>query len=90
MDEGGELAKSTEFCATLADLGVVVHSTGGDNKTSNGLVERFHQTLHGMNRTTLSTLQAILPQDLPIGITIESFWDLSLLYMVHIKRILFN
>ena len=34
MDEGGELCKSTEFCKELTEMGINVHSTGGDNKTS--------------------------------------------------------
>ena len=90
MDEGGELCKSTEFCKTLTNMGVIIHSTGGDNKTSNGLVERFHQTLHSMNRSSLSTLKALLPAQLPKGINVLHFWDLCLSYMVQIKRILIN
>ena len=90
MDEGGELAKSTEFCKGLSDMGIIIHSIGGDNKTSNGLVERFHRTLHQMNRTCLSTLDALITKPLPQGITIESFWDLTLPYMVQIKRVLYS
>ena len=90
MDEGGELCKSTEFCKELTDMGIIVHSTGGDNKTSNGLVERFHQTIHAMNRTALDTMRGLLPSPLPPGITIQQFWDLSLGYMVQVKRILIN
>ena len=90
MDEGGELAKSTEFCKCLAELNLILHPTGGDNKTSNGLVERFHQTIHQMNRSTLATLKSFLPTKLPDGITIQSFWDLCLGYMVQVKRVLIN
>ena len=90
MDEGGDLAKSTEFCKELSDMGLIIHSTGGDNKTSNGIVERFHQTLHQMNRSSLSTLKVMLPEKLPLGIQIESFWDVCLVYMVQIKRVLFS
>ena len=90
MDEGGELCKSSEFCNSLVDLNVIVHSTGGDNKTSNGLVERFHRTLHHMNRATLATMKSFLPSPLPQAITLQSFWDLCLCYVVQLKRILVN
>ena len=90
MDEGGELCKSTEFCKALMEMNLIVHSTGGDNKTSNGLVERFHQTLHSMNRSSLDTLKSILPSPFPKGISIQNFWDLCLGYMVQIKRIVIN
>ena len=73
MDEGGELCKSTEFCKELTDMGIIVHSTDEDNKTSNGLVERFHQTIHAMNRTALDTMRGLLPSPLPTGITIQQF-----------------
>ena len=87
IDEGGELCKFTEFCKAMTEMNLIVHSTGGDNKTSNGLVERFHQTLHSMNRSSLDTLRSILPSSLPKGISIQSFWDLCLGYMVQLKRI---
>ena len=90
MDEGGELCKSTEFCKALRNMGVIAHSTGGDNKTSNGLMERFHQTLHAMNRSSLSTLRDLLPATLPKGINVQHFWDLSLGNMVQIKSIVIN
>ena len=90
MDEGGELCKSTEFCKALTNMKLIIHSTGGDNKTSNGLVERFHQTIHSMNRSSLDTLKSLLPSSLPQGISIQSFWDLCLGYMVQIKRIVIN
>jgi hypothetical protein len=69
MDEGGELCKSTEFCKALIDMNLIIQSTGGDNKTSNGRVEVFHRTLHQMNRSTLATLETLLPAPLPKGIT---------------------
>ena len=90
MDEGGDLCMSTEFCEALPNMGLIVHSTGSDNKTSNGLVERFHQTLHTMNRGSLDTLRGILPSPLPKGINVQHFWDLCLGYMVQIKRIVIN
>ena len=90
MDEGGDLCKSTEFCKALTNMGMIVNSTGGDNKTSNGLVERFHQTIHAMNRGSLDTLRSLLPSPLPKGINVQHFWDLCLGYMVQIKRILIN
>ena len=73
MDEGGELCKSTEFCKALTNMGMLVNSTGGDNKTSNGLVERFHQTIHAMNRGSLDTLKSLLPSPLPKGINVQHF-----------------
>ena len=90
MDEGGELCKSTEFCKAMTEMNLIVNSTGGDNKTSNGLVERFHQSIHSMNRSSLDTLRSILPPSLPKGICVQSFWDLCLAYMVQIKRIVIN
>ena len=82
MDEGGDLCKWTEFCKESTELGLIVNSTGGDNKTSNGFVERFHQTIHAMNRSTLATLRGLLPSPLPQGINVQHFWDLCLGYMV--------
>lgn len=90
MDEGGDLAKSTDFCQALSDMGLIINSSGGNNKTGNGLVERLHQTLHQMTRSTLATFSQLLPSVLPLGIRIESFWDLCLGYMVQIKRILYS
>ena len=90
MDEGEKLCKSTEFCKAVTEMNLIVHSTGGDNKTSNGLVERFNQTLHSMNRSSLDTLKSMLPPFLPKGISIQSFWDLCLGYMDQIKRIVIN
>jgi hypothetical protein len=90
MDEGGELCKSTEFCKALIEMNLIIQSTGGDNKTSNGRVEVFHRTLHQMNRSTLATLESLLPATLPKGITLQSFWDLSLGYVVQLKRILYH
>ena len=90
MDEGGELCKSTEFCQALINMNLIIQSTGGDNKTSNGRVEVFHRTLHQMNRSTLATMESFLPDPLPKGITLQSFWDLSLGYVVQLKRILYH
>ena len=73
MDEGDELCKSTEFCKTLIESGLKVNSIGGNNKTNNGLVERFHQTILAMNRSTLDTLQQLLRSPLPQGICIQHF-----------------
>jgi hypothetical protein len=50
----------------------------------------FHRTLHQMNRSTLATLGPLLPATLPKGITVQSFWDLCLGYVVQLKRILFH
>ena len=90
MDEGGELCKSTEFCKAMTKMKLIIHLTGGDNKTSNGLVERFHQSIHAMNRSLLDTLQSLVPSPLPKGVCIQNFWDLCLGYMVQIKRIIIN
>ena len=67
MDEGGDLCKSTEFCKVMTELGLIINSTGGDHRTSNGLVERFYQTLHAMNRSSLATLRGRLPSPLHKG-----------------------
>jgi hypothetical protein len=90
MDEGGELCKSTEFCKALTKMNLIIQSTGGVNKTSIDRVEVFHSTLHHMNRSTLATMRLFLPDPLPKDINLQSFWDLSLGYVVQLKRILFH
>ena len=86
VDEGGELAKSTEMCRAIHKLNLVLRTTGGDNSESNGMAERPHRTYHNMNRSTLATFGSILKHPLPPHLTIEKFWCLALQHNCWIKR----
>jgi hypothetical protein len=52
-DQGGELAKSADFCNLVARHGYVVESTGPDASSQNGRGERPHRTLANMVRCML-------------------------------------
>jgi hypothetical protein len=52
-DQGGELAKSADFCNLIAKHGYVVESTGPDASSQNGRGERPHRTLANMVRCML-------------------------------------
>ena len=74
VDEGGELAKSTEFNQYMIDtLHMKVQSTGGDNSTANGMVESPHRPQKRMTRSALVT--AGLP---------DSFWCFAHQYMIFV------
>ena len=53
FDEGGELARSTEVCALLVDLNIVMESTGRYSSDLLGKDERQHRTIGEMVRTML-------------------------------------
>ncbi len=76
VDEGGELARSTEFMKMCHhQLKLNVQTTGTYDSTSNGKVESPHKTLKRMSRTML--VSAGLP---------DSFWCFALQYAVFIHN----
>ncbi len=74
-DQGGELAASHAFQDLVAEFGYSVETTGADNSSQNGLVERPHRTLANMVRATLSDT------GLP-----DKFWSDALVHAVFIKN----
>ena len=74
-DQGGELARSTAFCQTVAQCGYQVEITGTDNSSQNGKVERPHQTLAAMMRSSLSNASLH-----------KKYWSDALLHSVYIKN----
>ncbi len=76
VDEGGELAQSTELMKMCHDsLAMVVQTTGGHNLTMNGKVEVTHKTLKQM------TWAMLVSVGLP-----DSFWCFALQYAVFIHN----
>ena len=53
VDEGGELARSTEFCKTLLNNAFHLQTTGGHHYLLNGKIERPHQTIQKMFNAAL-------------------------------------
>ena len=75
FDEGGELARSTEVCALLAELNIVMESTGGYSSDLLGKDERQHRTIGEMVRSMLY-----------ISNMTPDFWCYAIMYSVYIKR----
>lgn len=69
VDEDSGLAKSSDFCRLLADLQVILETTGGYNSTNNGKVERPHRTKANHIRSDL----------IGAGLT-DRLWDRSATY----------
>jgi hypothetical protein len=91
-DEDGALAGSTQFCKLLHDeFHLIFETNDGYASTTNGKVERVHQTYNNMTRTSIYTMQAILPANyLPSDLPLTQFWCLALTYVAFIKRRLIN
>jgi len=53
VDEGGELAKSAEFCRTVVGLNLILETTGGYASNLNGKIETMHGTSKDMTRALL-------------------------------------
>ena len=53
VDEGGELAHSTEFCSSVLDHTLNLETTGGYCSVLNGKIERPHQTIAKMFNAAL-------------------------------------
>jgi hypothetical protein len=53
VDEGGELAKSSDFCRTVTGLNLILETTGGYASNLNGKNETMHGTSKDMTRALL-------------------------------------
>ena len=74
-DQGGELARSSEFQEAVTEAGYSVEITGSDNSSQNGIAERPHQTLANMVRTGIENS----------GLHVK-YWSDALLHAVFIKN----
>ena len=74
-DQGGELARSAAFKATIQQAEYNIEITGADNSSQNGVAERPHQTLADMVRAGLEN------SGLP-----PKFWSDAILHAVYIKN----
>ena len=74
-DQGGELARSSEFQQTVTEAGYSIEITGSDNSSQNGIAERPHQTLANMVRTGIENA----------GLHVK-YWSDALLHAVFIKN----
>jgi hypothetical protein len=75
-DQGGELARSTEFrTRMLKDFNYKVEPTGADSPSQNGGVERFNQTIGATTRALLygSSLPA-------------TFWSFAIVHAVYLTN----
>jgi hypothetical protein len=75
-DQGGELARSKDFCTRmLQDYNYKVEPTGADSPSQNGGVERFNQTIGSTTRGLLygSSLPA-------------TFWSYAVVHSVYIQN----
>ena len=73
--QGGELARSTIFCKTVAQCGYQVEITGTDNSSQNSKMERPHQTLAAMMQSCLENA----------GLH-KKYWSDALLHSVFVKK----
>jgi hypothetical protein len=90
VDEGGELANSSEFCQMLVNEGLVMSTTGGGNSANNGKVERPNQTKANMIRSMLATMKSMFGSTLPKGTTIQQFWCFAYQHANFILRRTYN
>jgi hypothetical protein len=90
VDEGGELANSSEFCQMLMDEGLVMSTTGGGNSINNGKVERPNQTKANMIRSMLSTMTTMFGHTLPKNMSIQKFWCFAYQHSNFILRRTYN
>ena len=74
-DQGGELARSAQFCDIVEKCGYQVEITGADNSSQNGKVERPHQTLANMMRSSLDNASLH-----------SKYWSDALLHCVYVKN----
>ena len=74
-DQGGELAKSHAIQEVIAKAGYALETTGADNSSQNGKVERPHQTLANMMRSALTDS----------GLS-NRFWSDAIIHSVFIKN----
>jgi hypothetical protein len=90
VDEGGELANSSEFCQMLINEGLVMSTTGGGNSTNNGKVERPNQTKANMIWSMLATMKLLFGHTLPEHITIQMFWCFAYQHANFVLRRTYN
>ena len=90
VDEGGELANSSSFTEFVFKSDCILESTGAGNSTNNGKVERQNRTKADMIRSSLSTLNVMINDDLPDDLNVESFWCLAYTHANFIKRRLYH
>ena len=74
-DQGGELARSKEFRKVVEAASYSIETTGADNSSQNGIVERPHQTLANMMRTCL--------EDANLG---PEYWSDAILHCLFVKN----
>ena len=74
-DQGGELARSSEFQQAITEAGYSIEITGSDNSAQNGVAERPHQTLANMVRAGIENA----------GLHVK-YWSDALLHAVYIKN----
>ena len=74
-DQGGELAKSHKIQETIAAAGYSLETTGSDNSSQNGMIERPHRTLANMMRSALTDS----------GMD-QKYWSDALVHSVFIKN----
>ena len=74
-DQGGELARSQQFCNTVSACGYQIEITGADNSSQNGKAERPHRTLANMMRTSLENA-SLHPK----------YWSHALLHSTFVKN----
>ena len=55
VDEGGDLARSTEFCKVLLQYNVILSTTSGCNSSGNGRGERLYQDFYNFTRIILAS-----------------------------------
>lgn len=78
-DQGGELARSTEFRQILLKSGYLLEDTGSDTSSQNGRGERPHQTLSNMMRCLL--------YNAGLG---SAYWADALVYSVYLYNRLYH
>ena len=92
VDEDGALAKSAEFCKLVIRMKMILQTTAGGNSINNGKVERPHQTSADMIRSSISTMNMIMHEELSKidNLCAEDFWCFNYTNSVNIRRKLYN
>jgi hypothetical protein len=74
VDEGGELARSAEFCSLIVSLSCLLQTTAGGNSSNNGRVERSNRTKANMIRSQLTTMKMIMKKKVSSDFNFERYW----------------
>ena len=76
MDQGGELARSSELRTMLeSEFGCVVEPTGADSPSQNGAVEIYN------NKMVVKTRTLLYQSNLP-----AKFWSAALVHAVYLHN----